>query len=401
MVININNKNSPKISIIINVLENKNMLKKCLKSISKQTLIETEIFCINNEKEDMTEIINDFKEKNSIPITVHTALNLKDINGEYIFPIDSNSWFLISGLETIFKIAKKNNSDIVLCSYYNYLSPEKIYEPKAISNLFIDNTNEFNKISTEIFSMNKYLNNLYKKTFLNTLSVNIPLNNSFDYISFQFKSIFSAKNIYIYKQPIFYKLKSIKQENKINVNNLFENIDDLILFFKENNLYSIYKYGLLNYIINLLRNIYNSNLENKEEYYNKLYYKLNKYDSEYHIDFILNLNTDNLLFYKFVLQSNTCEKYELLYSKEKLKITKEKVQILLSENDEYQNQITKLQNEKNKIVQNNKVIQNKLNEIFSSKSWKITRIFRKIGWKKSIIILIVLICIDITIIILK
>ena len=118
-----------KISVIVPVYKVYDYLEKCLNSIVNQTFKDYEIIVVNDGSPDNSQVIIDkFVKKYSF---VHgyrkengglsSARNygLKYAKGEYIAFVDSDDTIEPNMLEEMYKKAKEDNSDIVLCDYWS------------------------------------------------------------------------------------------------------------------------------------------------------------------------------------------------------------------------------------------------------------------------------------------
>lgn len=117
---------SPAISVIIPVYNVEQYLPNCLDSVISQDIYNIEILCINDSSSDSSvDILNRYAEKDSrITIFHHkknkgqaTARNigLAQAKGEYVFFLDSDDiLFCSNSLSHLFKIAKQNTADEVV-----------------------------------------------------------------------------------------------------------------------------------------------------------------------------------------------------------------------------------------------------------------------------------------------
>ena len=123
-------KENPKISVIIPVYNVEKYLAQCLDSVINQTLKDIEIICVDDGSFDGSlEILNKYKEKDE-RIKILTQKNqyagvarnngLKVAKGKYLSFLDSDDFFEPTMLEDMYKIAEKDDSDIVVCSFYEY-----------------------------------------------------------------------------------------------------------------------------------------------------------------------------------------------------------------------------------------------------------------------------------------
>lgn len=99
-------------------------------SIINQTLKDIEIICIDDGSTDKSlEILKEYQQKDS-RIQILTQKNLyagvarnnglKIAKGKYLSFLDSDDFFELNMLEEMYNQAEKDNSDIVICGWYNY-----------------------------------------------------------------------------------------------------------------------------------------------------------------------------------------------------------------------------------------------------------------------------------------
>ncbi|MBS7334508.1 MAG: glycosyltransferase [Weeksellaceae bacterium] len=115
----------PKISVIVPVYNTEKYLTKCLDSILNQTLKDIEVIVVNDGSKDNSQnIIEDFKRLDSRIISIikeneglSDARNtgIDKANGEFIAFIDSDDYIASNMFEKMYYLAKKHNSEIVLC----------------------------------------------------------------------------------------------------------------------------------------------------------------------------------------------------------------------------------------------------------------------------------------------
>ena len=120
----------PKVSIIVPVYNVEKYLCQCLESLVHQTLTDIEIICVNDGSTDnslgilnkyaqLDSRIKVFSQKNQ-GVSSARNLGLEKVNGEYITFVDSDDWIELNACEILYNTAQERNTDILLCSYYNY-----------------------------------------------------------------------------------------------------------------------------------------------------------------------------------------------------------------------------------------------------------------------------------------
>jgi len=163
-------KNDIKISIIVPVYNVEQYLEKCLTSLVKQTLKGIEIIVVNDgTKDNSQKIIDKFvkkykKVKSFIKENggLSSARNygLKYASGEYIAFVDSDDYVEKDMYEIMYKKAKEQEFDMVVCNL-KYIYPDK--EIKAYSNIKKDifKKSEIKKCMANIYPA--AWNKIYKK----------------------------------------------------------------------------------------------------------------------------------------------------------------------------------------------------------------------------------------------
>lgn len=330
-----------KISICIYVNNYLGNVKNIFKKVSQQNFESVEIICIIDEENiAIHNLIKHYQsnEENIKILFKDENNNLLDyINGEYVLILDSKNWISSLDLDLIYKTSKRSNLDIFM--FNQEFTYENINKKMTIN---FKDKKDFEKI----FCLSKFICNMYKTSFLEKKSFNIPLdNNSFDCLYFYFVTLFSTSKIIfsnynLFNKRIFDNKNSIHENilidfqilsndnfsNKLNNKNFFDNISNLLNFFKGTGLYYDYKYHLLNYLFNLCYNIYKSNICNSSEYFTYLRKFINDLSLSNHVDLILLLKPDYIMFYQNVLNSNSISELNLHDDYNKLLIENEKLQ---------------------------------------------------------------------------
>lgn len=119
----------PKVSIIVPVYNVEVYLEKCLDSLVNQTLKDIEIIIVNDGSPDNSQKIIDKYQKKYKNIKAYLKENgglsdarnygIKKANGEYLSFVDSDDYIDTTMLEKMYKLAKKENLDLVVCNTIN------------------------------------------------------------------------------------------------------------------------------------------------------------------------------------------------------------------------------------------------------------------------------------------
>ena len=126
----------PKVSVIVPVYNVEQYVEKCLETLVNQTIEDIEIIVVNDGSTDNSKnIIKKYVEKYPKKVIYLEKENggLSDArnygipyaNGEYIAFLDSDDYIVLDTYKEMYKIAKKENSDMVECDFvWEY--PDKI-----------------------------------------------------------------------------------------------------------------------------------------------------------------------------------------------------------------------------------------------------------------------------------
>ncbi|MCM1179168.1 MAG: glycosyltransferase [Clostridium sp.] len=119
------------VSIVIPAYNVEKYVRECLDSIIKQTFQDFEVIIINDGSTDGTlDILREYEASYTDRITVVTQENagqsnarnsaMKYIKGKYMTYIDADDYIWEDYLETLWNCAKKEDADLVICSYEKF-----------------------------------------------------------------------------------------------------------------------------------------------------------------------------------------------------------------------------------------------------------------------------------------
>ena len=133
--------NCPKVSVIIPVYNTARYIDKCIQSLKKQSLKNTEIICVNDGSTDNSLEILQKLATTDERIVVLSQENKRQggarnygitvARGEYIGFVDSDDWVDEDFYEKLYKFAKDTDSDIAMA---NMLKHKKSYTKYVINN---------------------------------------------------------------------------------------------------------------------------------------------------------------------------------------------------------------------------------------------------------------------------
>ncbi len=236
-----------KISVIVPVYNVEKYLEECLSSLIHQTLSDIEIICVNDGSSDNSlKIIQDFqlkdkrikiinKENSGYGETMNKGLDLA--TGEYIGIVESDDFVKSEMFEELYKIASKNEADVVKSDFYFYFTKEKqarkadkVRDKKCFS---IKDDVSVLKTMPSIWS------GIYRREFLiqNSLRFLETPGASYQDTSFAFKTLCCAKKIIFTKNAYLYyrsdnENSSVKSKSKVFC--ICDEFDEITKFLNEN-----------------------------------------------------------------------------------------------------------------------------------------------------------------------
>ena len=118
------------ISIIVPIYNAEKYIQKCIDSLVNQTKKELEFILVNDGSTDETEkIIKSYKDKRikyfknkNQGIGKTRNFGIEKAIGKYIMFLDSDDYLDLTACETLYKIAEKEKSDLVICDF------KKVYD---------------------------------------------------------------------------------------------------------------------------------------------------------------------------------------------------------------------------------------------------------------------------------
>ncbi len=140
-----------KVSVVIPVYNTAEYLPKCLDSIIAQSLQDIEIICVDDGSTDSSPNILDvyalrdrrvkvIHKENGGPVSAR-KVGVLVADGDYIAFVDSDDWIDTNMYEQLYRIAEKNNVEIVTCGFYlegNYTTihldtvPQELYREEKM-----------------------------------------------------------------------------------------------------------------------------------------------------------------------------------------------------------------------------------------------------------------------------
>ncbi len=245
-----------KVSVIVPVYNTSKYLSKCIDSLINQTLEDIEIIIINDCSPDNSKLILD-KYKNIKKINIiHNKVNkgigytrnlgLKKAKGEYIAFIDSDDFVDINMFEKMYKKAKKDDLDLVVCRFHKLLEKQNGVLEEINPNFtipYFKNTSlkDCPKLLLEINSAP--WNKLYKRSLFSK-DVRFPENLKYEDAIVCVKILAKAKKIGMVEDKFNYYLVRDKSESTamdIRVFDIIEINNQKLQFLKKLDYYDSIK----------------------------------------------------------------------------------------------------------------------------------------------------------------
>ena len=236
----------PKVSVIVPVYNVEKYLEKCINSLLSQTLEDIQIILVNDGSKDNSGNIAKEYEKNNKDRVIYVEkengglsdarnYGLKYATGDFIAFLDSDDYIEKNAYEEMYNKAIEEDADYVECDFI-WEFPNKIRVDKQYPY----------KNKKEMLSFVRVVawNKLIKRQLITDNNLEFPKGLRYEDVEFTYKLIpFINKFAYVDKPFIHY----VQREGSIaNVQNertaeIFTVLDNVIEFYKKNNIYEEYR----------------------------------------------------------------------------------------------------------------------------------------------------------------
>ena len=236
----------PKVSVIVPIYNVEKYLEKCINSLLSQTLEDIQIILVNDGSKDNSGNIAKEYEKNNKDRVIYVEkengglsdarnYGLKYATGDFIAFLDSDDYIEKNAYEKMYNKAIEENADYVECDFI-WEFPNKIRVDKQYPY----------KNKKEMLSFVRVVawNKLIKRQLITDNNLEFPKGLRYEDVEFTYKLIpFVNKFVYVDKPFIHY----VQREGSIaNVQNertaeIFTVLDNVIEFYKKNNIYEKYR----------------------------------------------------------------------------------------------------------------------------------------------------------------
>ena len=236
------------VSVIVPFYNVENYIEKCLETLVNQTLEDIEIILVNDGSKDRSKVIVDkflkqypekivYLEKENGGLSDARNYAIPYVKGEYIAFLDSDDYVEKTMYKDMYELAKKENSDMLECDFY-WEYPDKNKMKKDKGAIYNGKKEMIEKV--RVVAWNK----LIKKEVLEKSKVLFPKGLRYEDIEFTYKLVPYLDKVSFLKKPcVHYVQREGSISNNQNERNkeIFQVLDNVIGFYKENNLYDEYK----------------------------------------------------------------------------------------------------------------------------------------------------------------
>jgi glycosyltransferase involved in cell wall biosynthesis len=237
--------NMPAVSIIVPVYNTERYIEKCLESLVNQTLKDIQIVIVNDGSTDgSSQIIDKFLQRHHEKIVYIEKKNgglsearnvgMQYATSDYIGFVDSDDYVELTMYEKMYNKAKEDCADLVECDFYWEYS-KRI---KQDIGKFYDLNDMLVKV--RVMAWNKIIkNDLLKKD-----NLQYPAGLRYEDIEFSYKLIPRLKKIGFVKEPLYHYMQrdnSISHVQNDKTRDIFQVLDGVINYYKDNDLYEEYK----------------------------------------------------------------------------------------------------------------------------------------------------------------
>lgn len=238
----------PKVSLIIPVYNVQDYIEKCMDSVVNQTIDDMEIIIVNDGSKDQSKQKIErylekypkikYLEKENGGLSDARNYGLKFATGEYVAFLDSDDYVEKNTYEEMYNLAKKEKSDMVECDFiWEY--PNRIRED--IGSLYSSKKEMIEK--ARVVAWNK----LIKREIIEKTNLQFPVGLRYEDVEFFYKIVPYINKVSFVKKCLIHYVQrgdSIANTQNIRTKEIFKVLDNVITYYKENNLYNEYEQEL-------------------------------------------------------------------------------------------------------------------------------------------------------------
>lgn len=236
----------PKVSVIVPFYNVENYIEKCLETLVNQTLEDIEIILVNDGSKDNSKVIVQkyikkypekivYLEKENGGLSDARNYGIPYAKGEYIAFLDSDDYVEKDMYKTMYEIAKNEDSDMVECDFiWEYPNRTRV----DVGAIYKNKHEMIEKI--RVVAWNK----LIKREILEKSQVRFPKGYRYEDTEFTYKLISFIENVSFCKIPMVHYIQregSISKSQNERTIEIFDVLEHVIKYYKENNLYEEYQ----------------------------------------------------------------------------------------------------------------------------------------------------------------
>ena len=237
-----------KISIIVPIYNVEKQLDKCVSSLIKQNSdkIQIQIILVNDGSTDNSgniakeytskypdEIL--YLEKENGGLSDARNYGIPYATGEYIAFLDSDDYAELDTYEKMYNKAKEDDSDLVECDFiWEYPDRKKVDTGKIYNN----------KKEMLTYARVVAWNKLIKRSLIEEHKMEFPKGLRYEDVEFFYKMVPYYNKVSFVKEPLIHYIQrssSISNTQNERTKEIFTIMDNVIKYYKENNLYEEYK----------------------------------------------------------------------------------------------------------------------------------------------------------------
>lgn len=315
----------PKVSVIVPFYNVEGYIEKCLETLVNQTLDDIEIILVNDGSKDRSiDIVKRFLQQYPKKITYLEKENggLSDARnyaipyakGEYIAFLDSDDYVEKDMYKSMYELARKENSDMVECNFYwEYQNKRK----EDIGKIYHGKKEMMEKV--RVVAWNK----LIKREILEKTQIQFPKGYRYEDVEFTYKLIPYLEKVSFLRQPYIHYVQregSISNLQNERTKEIFDVLDHVILYYKENKIYEKYKeeleYVYVRYAFcsSLLRMVKIKDAEIKKRLLDETWKNVHKNFPDWKKNQILKKNRSLKDIYLRTINKTTYKLYALIWS---------------------------------------------------------------------------------------
>lgn len=236
----------PKVSVIVPFYNVENYIERCLETLVNQTLEDIEIILVNDGSKDNSKGIVQkyikkypekivYLEKENGGLSDARNYGIPYAKGEYIAFLDSDDYVEKDMYKTMYEIAKNEDSDMVECDFiWEYPNRKRV------------DTGSIYKTKKEMLEKIRVVawNKLIKREILEKSQVRFPKGYRYEDVEFTYKLLPFLENVSFCKMPMVHYIQregSITSSQNERTIEIFDVLEHVIKYYKENNLYEEYQ----------------------------------------------------------------------------------------------------------------------------------------------------------------